>query len=245
MSHQDLAAIWSTLQGRLDIEHTVQELIGHYYLEVSRCRSDQGRLRSSAFQHVVALRVIFDLQRTYLQASKLSFQSKASLLPPEILFSTITHLLEVKVSAFCADDGLEDHAAYLSFIGQTQLSGLRALLLQDRSIPQNEYKKFLQRFEEVWGCETLCDVDHFSIEILCRRIIVELSDESEGKVFSIPACGVAQLQDFYSGLVSSQTLNFIGRLLTNVVSSWRSRKRLNERPSERIERIEKLNRLVS
>jgi hypothetical protein len=219
MSHQDLAAIWSTLQGRLDIEHIVLELIGHYYLDVLRYRSDRGRLRSSAFQHIVALRAIFDLQRTYLQSSELSFQSKASLLPPEILFSTIVHLLEVKASAFCTDDALADHAEYLSFIGQTLLSGLRALLLQTKSIPRNEFEQFLQRFEEVWACETLCDADHFSIQLFCRRILVELSDESESKVYSIPACGMAHLQDFYGGLVSSQTWKLMIRMLTTVVSS--------------------------
>jgi hypothetical protein len=245
MSHQDLAAIWSTLQGRLDIEHIVQELIGHYYLNASRYRSDRGRLRASAFQHIVALRAIFDLQRTYLQSSEPSFQSKTSILQPEILFSTIMHLLEVKASVFCTDDGLADHAEYLGFIGQTQLSGLRALLLQNKHISQNEYEAFLLRFEEVWGCETLCDADHFSIHFFCRRILVELSDESEGKVYSIPACGTVQLQDFYRGLVSSQASKLMVRVLTAVVPSGGSRKCCGGHPSQRIGRVTKLNRLVS
>lgn len=202
MSHQDVAAIWSTLQGRLDIDNIVQELIGRYYLKASQHRTDRALLRACAFDHIVALRTIFDLQRTYLQSSELSFESRSSLLHPSILFSTISHLLEVKASAISTLDGFTDHDAYCSFIGQTFLSGLRALLLQKRDTPSTEHEAFVLRFDEVWGCETLRDVDHFVINLLCRRILAELSSPDNETQYSKPACGTVKLRDLCQDQVS-------------------------------------------
>jgi hypothetical protein len=205
MSHQDFAAIWLTLQGRLDIDNIVQELTGRYFLESSQQKSDPTLYRATSFAHVVALRAIFDLQRTYLQSSNPSFETKSSILDPRILFSTLSHLLEIKASAFSAQDGLPDHEAYCSFIGQTQLSGLRALLLQSAHITGRDYEDFTLRLSKAWNRETLRGVDLF-VDLLCRQILSELCNgpKESHRQYCKPACGLVNFQDFDRGLVSDQ-----------------------------------------
>ncbi|KAF8857157.1 hypothetical protein BDZ45DRAFT_447861 [Acephala macrosclerotiorum] len=200
MSHQDLAAIWSTLHCRADIDNILQELIGRYFLDVSEHTSDRALFRATAFSHVVALRTIFDLQRTYLQSPHLSFESRISLLSPDILFSTIKHILGVKISAFCAHDGLADHDAYCSFIGQALVSGIRALHIQNRRLSVAEYEAVVDKFKQAWSNETLRGVDHFSINLFCKRMLAELSNNEHNHSLSSPACGIIRLQDFDYGL---------------------------------------------
>lgn len=200
MSHKDIAAVWSTLHCRADIDNILQELIGRYVLDASL---DRALYRATAFSHIVALRTIFDLQRTYLQSPDLSFESRTSLLNPDILFSAIKHLLQVKVSAFCAHDGLPDHDAYCSFVSQALVSGIRALHLQNRRLSLSEYEAIIHKFELAWSIETLRGVDHFSVNLFCRRMLAELSNNEQTNRLSSPACGIVQLQDFFHGLVSS------------------------------------------
>jgi hypothetical protein len=203
MSHHDLAAVWSALNCRPDIDNILQELIGRYVLEASKHASEGSLLREIAFGHVVALRTIFDLQRTYLQSPNLSFETKSLILTPDILFSAITHLLDVKISVFCDHDGFPDYDVYCSFIGQALVSGIRALHIQNRRLSSPEYTTIMLRFNEAWNGETLRDVDQFSINLFCRRMLAELSAELENPRLSRPACGIARLQDFHHGLVRS------------------------------------------
>jgi len=138
-----------------------------------------------------------------LQSPDLSFESRTSLLNPDILFLAIKHLLQVKVSAFCAHDGLPDHDAYCSFVGQALVSGIRALHLQNRRLSLSEYEAVIHKFELAWSIETLRGVDHFSVNLFCRRMLAELSNNEQNNRLSSPACGIVRLQDFFHGLVSS------------------------------------------
>jgi hypothetical protein len=199
--------VWSTLHSRADIDNILQELIGRYFLDVSEHLSDRALFRATAFSHVVRLRTIFDLQRTYLQSPDLSFESRTSLLDPDNLFSAIKHLLDVKVQAFCAHDALPDHDAYCSFIGQALVSGIRALHLRNRRLSSSEYETVILRFKQAWSTETLRGVDHFSTNLFCHRILAELSKDELNYQLASPACGVVRLQDFYHGLVSSSQVS--------------------------------------
>jgi hypothetical protein len=201
MSHHDIAAVWSTLQGRWDIDNIARELVGRYCLEASKHRTNREEARSSAFRHIIALRAICDLQRTYLLSSDLSLESKGCLLDPKLLLSILSQLLEIKASFFSARDGLPDHQAHCSYIGQTFLSGLRALLLHTNKPPRKDCNTFFLRFEDVWARENLQDVDHFSIKLLCNRMLSELVKEPETPLYGLAACGAVQLPDFYCGLV--------------------------------------------
>ncbi|CAG8953761.1 hypothetical protein HYFRA_00006652 [Hymenoscyphus fraxineus] len=208
MSHQEFAVIWATLQGRLDINNLVQELVGRYQLEIGKSGNVRERLHKIAFQHVVTLRIIFDLQRTYLQSSKPSPETKSCLLDTEILFNVLSHLLDVKSTIFDTNDGtLPPEDARHSYIGQTLLSGLRALLLRNKRLSQEEYDLFNTKIEETWGGDDLEDVDHFIVNQLCRGILAELNTTSPAFKGSEPACGTVLLPDFHRGLYPIEERN--------------------------------------
>lgn len=204
MSHQDLGAIWSILQGRVDIENILQELVGQYILNNHKHRSDRLLFRASSFTHIAALRTVFDLQRTYLESPQPTLETRAATLLPEVLLSALSHLLEVKASAFRTADGLPDHDEYCSFIGQTQLSGLRALLLGKKKLPPRDYDAFILRFDEVWGPETLRAVDEFSVNHFCRSILIELSEGTREATYSTHACGLFNLRTVLQQFVSTE-----------------------------------------
>lgn len=201
MSHQHIAGVWSVLQLRPDIDHILRELVGRHALDASLCGPDGHRLRTLSFQYIVSLKAIFDLQRTYLQSSNPTFESKSALLQHDLLFLAIMHLLGVKAESFSYRGGLPDHGKYCSFVAQALLSGLRALLLQRQSLSSEEYKMLIDRFDEVWKDEPLESVDHFVIKWLCRQIIQELHKNLDDSVYAKPACGFVNLPDFCDKLV--------------------------------------------
>lgn len=202
MSHKNVAAVWKDLQRRPDIDHILLELIGRYSLDVALCRTDYHRLRSISYQHAVALKVVFDLQRTYLQSSRPSFESKSALLHHDLLFSAIIHLLDLKAETFRGTSKTPDYYPYCSFLAQVLLSGLRALLLRRRSLSAKEYDTLTNRFDQVWRDERLENADLFVVQSLCRRIIQELFKGAQDSKYALPACGTVDLPDFFHKLVS-------------------------------------------
>lgn len=201
MSHQHLAAVWSALQLRPDIDHILRELIGRHALDVTLCGTDGQRLRTVSFQYVVSLKAIFDLQRTYLQSSNPKFESRSALLQHDLLFLAIMHLLGIKAESFSHRRDLPDHRKYCSFLAQVLLSGLRILLLRRQCLSPEEHRMLLNRFDEVWKDEQLDSVDHFIIKWLCRQIIQELPNDLVDSMYAQPACGMVELPDFFDKLV--------------------------------------------
>lgn len=197
----------------------IQELIGRYQLGALKCSSDRTIFRARTFDHIVELRAIFDLQRTYLQFKSAISETKKLLLKPDLLLSTLFHLLEIKASTFRIEDGLPNHETYCSFIGQTQLSGLRTLMLLNRKLGNKEYQPFLLLFEDVWECEYLSEVDRF-INFLCRKMISALSNPTNGKNYSEPACGSNILPSFSNGMVSSKNTYLKAGKLTIPAYRW-------------------------
>lgn len=201
MSHQHSASVWSVLQLRTDIDQILRELIGRHSLDVSLCGTDGHRFRAVSFRYLVSLKAIFDLQRTYLQSSNPTFESRSALLQHDLLFLAIMHLLGVKADSFSSQRGLPDHGKYCSFLAQVLLSGLRALLLRRQCLSSEEHEMLINRFDEVWKDEQLESVDHFIIKWLCRQIIQELSKDLQDSMYAQPACGIVNFPDFCDKLV--------------------------------------------
>lgn len=200
MSHKAVAAVWAGLQRRPDIDHILRELIGQYSLDLSLHRGDHHRLRDISYNHIVALKTIFDLQRTYLQSSHLSHESRSSLLHHDLLFAAIVHLLDLKAETH----RFPDHHSYCSLLAQVLLSGLRALLLRKRSLTSKDFDTLTNRFDEVWAGERLEDVTLFVVQSLCRRIIQEFFKDTPSSKYASPACGIVHLPDFFHKLVRHQ-----------------------------------------
>jgi hypothetical protein len=202
MSHEDIASTWLVLHGRQDIDHILRELIGRHVLDVSLGRSDSSHLHQAIVSHVQALKVIFDLQRTYLQSSVPSVECTSSLLPYELLLSVVLYLLDAIAAEFSSSTGLHVGETLKSLTAQTILSGLRALLLLRDDLPPREHMLLRSRFEEVYKHENTHSSDDLPILPLCRQVIRALGQSGQGSIYSKPACGMASLPDFFHNLVS-------------------------------------------
>ncbi len=202
MSHEDVAAVWSVLSGRQDIDNILREIIGAHFLNVSIARRDGLKLREAYVSHVVALRVIFDLQRTYLQSSPRSTESTSSALPPELLFSAMLHLLDVVVMGCITCSDLSSEGLYNRLTSHTVLAGLRTLLLRQKSLTSLEYDTLNSRFEEIYDRGHWHGAKYTLMLRLCRKAIQKLAGSALEGRYAEPACCTASLPDFFAGLVS-------------------------------------------
>jgi hypothetical protein len=205
MSHEDIALVWSVLYGREDVNSILLESIGSHSLDVSVHRGDPERLRKAILHHVLNLKVIYDLQRSYLQSSPRKLKTLLSLLRREVLLSSILHLLDVTAVALSVAGGPPGPVGGTVY-AQTLLSGLRALSLHDGAMTENEHELLDRRFEETFKNRHLGDLDSFTINSLCRKIIKDLLLGTEPRELSTPTCGVTALPDFFSEPVSPNVL---------------------------------------
>ena len=201
MSHEDVALVWSVLYGREDINSILVEAIGSHSLEVSVYRGDPERLRKVIDHHILNLKVIYDLQRTFLQSSPRKSKTLLSLLRREVLFSSIIHLLDVTAVAFSLPNGSPSLVGGTLY-AQTLLSALRALSLQDGVMKGDELDLLDRRFEETFKKRHLDDLNSFTINSVCRKMIKDLFQGREPRDISTPACGVTTLPDFFGEPVS-------------------------------------------
>jgi hypothetical protein len=205
MSHEDIALVWSVLYGREDVNSILLESIGRHSLDVSVHRGDPERLRKAILHHVLNLKVIYDLQRSYLQSSPRKLKTLLSLLRREVLLSSILHLLDVTAIALSLAGGSPGPVGGTVY-AQTLVSGLRALSLHDGAMTENEHEVLDRRFEETFKNRHLGDLDSFTINSLCRKIIKDLLLGTEPRELSTPTCGVTALPDFFSEPVSPNVL---------------------------------------
>ena len=201
MSHEDIALVWSVLYGREDINSILLEAVGSHSLDVSAHRGDPERLRKVIGHHVLNLKVVYDLQRTYLQSSPRKSPTLLSLLRREVLLLSILHLLDVTAVAFSLGSG-SPNAIGGTLYAQTLLSALRALSLQDGTLTEDEHELLHRRFEETFKKRHFDDLNSFIINSICRRIVKDLLSGAEPREFSTPACGVTALPDFFGDSVS-------------------------------------------
>jgi hypothetical protein len=201
MSHEDIALVWSVLYGREDVNSILLESIGSHSLDVSVHRGDPERLRKALLQHVLNLKVIYDLQRSYLQSPPRKSKTLLSLLRREVLLSSILHLLDVTAVALSLAGGSPSPVGGTVY-AQTLVSALRALSLHDGAMTENEHEVLDRRFEETFKNRHLGDLDNFTINSVCQRIIKDLLLGTEPRELSTPTCGVTALPDFFSESVS-------------------------------------------
>jgi hypothetical protein len=121
-----LAKVWILLQTRIDSSSIVREIIGHFAL----ASLESSLSAAHSFSFFVWMKVIYDLQHTYSQSSDPSPESLSYLLPLQILFTTIHHVLETR-SRLYSQRGMDgENLARRYFVARVLLSGLRALQLR-------------------------------------------------------------------------------------------------------------------
>lgn len=218
MAPEVLPKVWAELQARIDICSVVREVLGHFAIEFV----GEAPSASESFSFIVWMKVIYDLQRTYLQSSNPSSETLSYLLPPRILFKTIHRILEIRPRLRHAENQNYPAQQPRYFAAQTLLSGVRALQLRGIS-------------------ETTPDLeDLHAIEILIQKW-VEDSDEGQEKfilnkchsglvqmrrgllpssVWNKPACNACDLRDNAIDLVGWLLLMIVWEylVLTSLVS---------------------------
>ena len=202
MSHKLLAEIWKHLEKRLDIESLVQEIIGHHSLKIASTTNSSSQLRALSFELFVALRTIFDIQRTYLQSSDLESETSAYILDHDQLRLALQYLLHIKSQPhWCTSSDGFQYRAQLNFLAHTFISGFRALWLHPQQLSDTQISDFKESFDLGWARPALDDDSGFLIREICPRIIKELQEWRTPELAK-PACGVFRLPDYESGLAS-------------------------------------------
>lgn len=167
MSHQHLAAVWDQLQGRHDVANILREIIGQHVadLAVLQLQEDLVAHVESLMRPVAWIKVIFDLQRAYLQATSGKENSAShGLLPSETVFSTLMYLIQVKSRLFPTQTlTIREFAKYRYFTGQTLLSGLRLLLLLNEYLPASKKSNLERAVTAVWQHARLPESEQFLI----------------------------------------------------------------------------------
>jgi hypothetical protein len=228
MSHQSFVAVWTQLETRTDVGNILCELIGQNSLESSVLDTGSDEFLNASLHLIVFFKVIFDLQRTYLQYLELSPESP-HLLQPRQLFLAIIYLLRTKSRVFRrSEDTSEQYVTKRSFIAQALVSGLRALWLRKHSLSQDEITQLQSTFEEAWGGDKLNSLDSFLINKLCSGILDNLLQPSDPpSKLSYPACREVSLRDYCTGLVSALTSLKAITWLINEVSFGESPQRIS------------------
>ncbi|KAF2826414.1 hypothetical protein CC86DRAFT_467125 [Ophiobolus disseminans] len=163
--HKHLAAAWEHLQGHHDVSAILREIIGHHALQ-GVFQDDDSDLSNDSFEALIWIKILYDLQRCYLGgtstgASHISSEATKWLLPPDLLFSSIIYLINVKVRVFSSETTLmtKEFTRPRLILAQTVLSGLRLLLLQQDQISAHQRRSLRIALNEAWRNDDLQGVE--------------------------------------------------------------------------------------
>jgi len=136
MTHLGLPQVWKHLHNRTDITHLLHEILGQYAL--STHEKPTATIYDATFQLFVQFRVIFDVQRTHMQARFPSAVSQSYLIPAPELFSSIRYLDHIRSELYEKFTTDKESLELRFFAARGLLSGLRALVMLEASFPTND-----------------------------------------------------------------------------------------------------------
>jgi hypothetical protein len=161
MAHLLLAPIWAHLESRVDTGSIVREIIGQY--ELSIIGQEAQVVLNLSFRVQVWLKVIFDMQRSFLQSSNPSPESKSHLFHPQLLLSTLKFLVALREKICGPQTGAGGATlGFEFFLVRTLLSGLRALLLRRIAFPPSDVADMELKVEH-WRSESTMDIERFIV----------------------------------------------------------------------------------
>ncbi|KAF2436818.1 hypothetical protein EJ08DRAFT_3976 [Tothia fuscella] len=179
MSHRLLASVWDGLQNRNDVVNILQEIIGQHTLELLHTKT----FNAESLRPVLWIKTIFDLQRTYLQATGGAHDCPVpGLLPTELVFSSLMYLLHVKSKLFPPDQPADEgRNTQRLLLVHTLLSGTRLLLLRNEQLALEKLKRLERAMEAVWyEHKDLPEREHFIIfELLPEALDTESPTENQ------------------------------------------------------------------
>jgi hypothetical protein len=217
MAHPAFVQIWKLLELRSDTTNILREILGDHSI-CSTGEKKKQKLHTLAFHLVIRLKVLFDMQRTYLQSSNPTHESRSSRIPPSLLLAAVHQVIRILFEIYNPDTQTNtDHLPHASLIAATALSGLRALMLQkDMGINvalAHEVRKLIVKLRKM-AWET-SEIEQSEVEALfLRKCLIAIDiiapDEQSGVAVvpqtRQPACGKFELEDCARTLVSRNCL---------------------------------------
>jgi hypothetical protein len=221
MSHHLLADIWNHLEKRTDIDNILRELIGQHALEASVSGGSLGDAQT--FQFVVSLKILFDLQRVYLQS--LNTASQAYFLQIPQLFLALSYLLQI-MPGIVSRRGLKEELPWAErmFLLLTILSGFRVLSLRNQVEIASGISQPILSVENLgklrgscksWDDGERTDLDRFVIDGLCEAILDDIGGVTPASTMRRPRMEV-ELPDYLQSLVGQACRSSV-ILLTSTV----------------------------
>ncbi|ORY17956.1 hypothetical protein BCR34DRAFT_583230 [Clohesyomyces aquaticus] len=183
--HKNLAEVWQHLQGRHDLAIILREVIGQHSIETT-LQDNEAQNSEESIRAIIWIKAVFDLQRAYLSGNCSGIADcppyvLSCLLPPELLFSTILYLVNVKTRSFPSQTTLltKEFTRPRYILAQTVLSGLRLLLLRKEEIAAHDKKRLRVAINAAWQNDRLHGVDRFVVSELFAGILdSEMSREN-------------------------------------------------------------------
>ena len=211
--HSSLAEVWQHLQGRHDVANIVREIIGQHSVE-STLEEDVLRNTEVSVRTIIWLKTVFDLQRCYLSGTATGIAEcppyvASSLLPAELLFSTILYLINLKTKIFSSQTTLmtREFTRPRHILAQTILSGLRLLLLRKESLAATDKRRLQNAINSAWRDDRLHGAERFIVSDLFAEILNSLSEVSGQDPYQHERTN-ANLPTYAAGLVRSPQLTY-------------------------------------
>lgn len=204
--HRNLAEVWQHLEGRHDLANILREIIGQHSVETT-LQEDVTRSTGESVRTVIWIKTIFDLQRCYFSGNATGVAEcppyvLSCLLPPELLFSSILYLINIKTRLFSSHTTLmtREFTRPRHILAQTILSGLRLLLLRKESLATNDKRRLQNAINMAWQDDRLLGVERFIVSDLFAGILDSINDTSRENPYHLEWTN-AKLPTYAAGLV--------------------------------------------
>ena len=207
--------VFERLHSRHDIADVLRDIIAKHALDSSllQLQENSASNTESSICVIVWIKVIFDLQRTYLQActgvNECPPYLLPCLIPSELVFSTIMYLIQVKLRLFPNQTNIitREFAKQRYFIAQTLLSGLRLLLLRNEGLHPQKKSLLQSTISAAWQQERFYEAEQFVVSEVFSEVLdlirpIECPNE-HFRPLEPASWSKANLPTFSAGLVSS------------------------------------------
>lgn len=169
MSHCLLASIWTLLKDRTDVASIVNEAIGQHISCPTRLRP----MGLATWTLTLLFKVVFDIQRLYLQAQTPSSTSKTYLLSP----SQVIVYLQFVLSCSPRSGPSKHQPLFRRFVLITMLSGVRLLSLHRvRLLVIREDASLEERTEAFWIPST---TETTSLQEVSQNLAAQVNDHTD------------------------------------------------------------------
>lgn len=207
LQHKNLADVWQHLQGRHDVANIVREIIGQHSIDTA-LQEDISTNAEESIRTIIWLKTIFDLQRCYLSGNATGVAEcppyvLSCLLPPDLLFSSILYLINVKTRLFPSQTTLmtREFTRLRHILAQTILSGLRLLLLRKESLATVHKRRLQNAVNSAWRDDRLFGMERFIVTEMFAEILNALNETTSENPYQQEWVN-AKLPTYGAGLVS-------------------------------------------